>query len=87
VSELRIVDASSDPHSIKTEAIRTGKSYTVNVKDVTDQFAKAASGQYASQIQQKSGYAELNINTGLGTSQLIKDEWFTLFESVGALEV
>jgi len=29
----------------------------------------------------------LNIDIALGTGQLIKDDFFTLFEAVGALEV
>jgi len=29
----------------------------------------------------------LTVDTALGTGQLIKDDYFTLFEAVGALEV
>lgn len=29
----------------------------------------------------------LNADTALGTGQLVKDDFFTLFEAVGALEV
>ena len=68
--------------------------FTVNTKrtsgkipgteDITTKFKEAASG---SKNSGKHMVAKLTSLTALGTGQLVKDEYFTLFEAVGALEV
>ena len=37
--------------------------------------------------QHKQGQTATNIPTALEVGQLVKDEYFTLFESIGAIEV
>lgn len=55
-------------------------------RDITAEFTKAASSKHiapAALIQCLTIFSLAELNTG----QLVKDETFTLFEAVGALEV
>lgn len=54
-------------------------------RDVTEDFNRAASGMAAqsSSANRKSTYVIAALRTG----QLVQDDFFTLFEAVGALEV
>jgi hypothetical protein len=54
-------------------------------RDITDEFTKAASSKHIAPATSTKSLiiCTLELNTG----QLVKDETFTLFEAVGALEV
>lgn len=57
-----------------------------NARDITTEFIKAASGLHnPSPTYACVSAADLYI--ALNTGQLVKDDFFTLFEAVGALEV
>ncbi len=62
------------------------KSKGVIAMDITEQFAHAAQRMFFFRCETSSNDHVLKI-TGLDVGQLIKDPFFTLFESVGALEV
>lgn len=55
--------------------------------DITDKFTKAASGKRTLTWHLTLVYLFTDIYSELNTGQLVKDEYFTLFEAVGALEV
>jgi Mak10 subunit, NatC N(alpha)-terminal acetyltransferase len=58
-------------------------SQQVSAVDITKEFTAAASGE----AFQKACHLSADPLKALHTGQLVKDEFFTLFESVGALEV
>ncbi|KAI9894810.1 MAG: hypothetical protein M1814_000029 [Vezdaea aestivalis] len=64
------------PLNINTEISTIVSSSLIVTENITEQFAQACAGK-----------SKLPLGTRLETGQLIKDEWFTLFESVGALEI
>ena len=55
--------------------------------DITSEFFVAASGRCGPQGWVKLYRTQRWFQTALDTGQLVKDEHFTLFEAVGALEV
>ena len=54
----------------------------LQVTDITSSFRDAINGQYTA-----PGNGQTLMLVGLSSGQLVKDDDFTLFEAVGALEV
>ncbi|KAH0565618.1 hypothetical protein GP486_000976 [Trichoglossum hirsutum] len=72
----------------KATAVATNTTSTeVKVRDITSQFKDASSGP-SQMVTSLSGPADtLHYHVALRTGQLVKDNFFTLFEAVGALEI
>ena len=78
-------DLNSTPHLNNLSTTRRVISTQKEAHDITTRFTQAAKGSAALMLPTR--IAILTMGAALGTGQLIKDDFFTLFEAVGALEV
>lgn len=56
----------------------------MKARDITSEFLRASSSNAATNFRQ---YLDTDARIGLAVGELVKDETFSLFDAVGALEV